>query len=145
MITLRQATDDDRDFLFALHRVAIRPYVEPIWGWDEEWQQAYFEQEFDAGQRQIIVIDGQDAGVLIVETQPDRLYLALIELLPVFQRLGAGTALINQLKANAHARGQPLALHVLRTNKPARRLYESLGFQLAGEEENRYYLVCIPA
>src|SRR5437868_15526648 len=40
--TLRGAQRHDEDFLFALHRDAMRAYVDATWGWDEEWQRAHF-------------------------------------------------------------------------------------------------------
>ena len=45
---LRPARDADREFLFALHRAAMRDAIERTWGiWDEPWQRAYFEARFD--------------------------------------------------------------------------------------------------
>lgn len=136
--TLRPATPADFDFLFALHRAAMRAYIEPIWGWHEDWQLEYFREKYDSRQRQIIQVEGQDAGVLVVERRADELYLGLIELLLAFQGRGIGTAIIRGLIAQARAEGRPLGLHVLRTNAPARRLYERLGLRVVGEEPNRY-------
>lgn len=136
--TLRPATPADFDFLFALHRAAMRAYIEPIWGWHEDWQLEYFHEKYDSRQRQIIQVEGQDAGVLVVERHADELYLGLIELLPAFQGRGIGAAIIRGLIAQARAEGRPLELHVLRTNAPARRLYERLGLRVVAEEPNRY-------
>lgn len=144
MVTLRAATADDYDFLFGLHRAAIRPYVESIWGWHEGWQAEYFRKKFDPLARQVIVVDGVDAGVLVVEERPDEVYIGLIELLPAYQRHGIGTEIINQLAGDAHRRGLPLTLHVLTTNKPAQQLYERLGFIVVAEEEHRRRMIFAP-
>ena len=135
--TLRPATAADYDFLFALHRAAMRAYVETIWGWHEDWQQEYFRQKFNPSRRQIIQVDGQDAGVLVVERRADELYLELIELLPAFQGRGVGTAILHGLIDRARAEGVPLTLHVLRSNDDARRLYERLGLRVVAEESDR--------
>ena len=144
MYTLRPATVDDYDFLYGLHRSAMRDYIEAIWGWHEEWQAEYFRRKFDPLTRQIIVIDGADAGVLVVEERPDEVYVGLIELLPAYQGRGLGTVILSGLRAEAHHRGLPLTLHVLRTNLPARRLYERLGFHVVAEEGYRRRMVCAP-
>ncbi len=144
MYSLRPATPEDGDLLYALNRATIREYVEPIWGWHEEWQEEYFRKKFDPQKWQVIQVDGRDAGVLVVERRPDEVYLGLIELWPAFQGGGVGTAIVNQLKAEAHARGLPLTLHVLKTNVPARRLYERLGFRIVDEEAYRYRMSCPP-
>ena len=136
--TLRQATNDDFDFLYQLHVAAMREYVEATWGWQEEWQQEYFTRKFDPHNRQIIRIDGQDAGVIAVEPRIEDLYIALIEILPPFQRRGVGTAIVRQLINTAFSDGLPVSLHVLKTNNPARQLYERLGFVVVQDEGIRY-------
>ena len=137
MYTLRPATEADYDFLYALHCAAIREYVEPIWGWHEEWQAEYFRRKFNPNGRRVIEVEGHDAGVLVIEERPDELYLALIELLPGYQGRGIGTMIVTSLLDQAQNRGMPVTLDVLETNQPARRLYERLGFRLVGQKEHR--------
>jgi GNAT superfamily N-acetyltransferase len=141
---LRPATGEDYDFLYTLHRATMREYIEGIWGWNEDWQEEYFRKKFNPFTRQVIQIDNRDAGVIVVERRQDEIYLGLIELLPEYQKRGIGTAIINRLKIDARRQGIPLALHVLRTNSPARRLYERLGFQVTAEEADRFRMAWIP-
>ena len=134
--TLRQATNDDYEFLFSLHEAAMREYVEATgWGWQEEWQREYFDRKFDPLRRQIIQVQGQDIGVIAIEERDDELYVALIEILPEFQSRGIGTRLLGQTIDSAHRMGRPIALHVLKSNEPARRLYERLGFIIVEDDE----------
>ncbi len=39
--SFRQATVEDRERLCGIHSEAMRPYIERIWGWYEDFQQAY--------------------------------------------------------------------------------------------------------
>ncbi|CUS02269.2 conserved protein of unknown function [Candidatus Promineifilum breve] len=144
MYTLRPATEADYDFLYALHCAAIREYVEPIWGWHEEWQAEYFRRKFNPNGRRVIEVEGHDAGVLVIEERPDELYLALIELLPGYQGRGIGTMIVTSLLDQAQNRGMPVTLDVLETNQPARRLYERLGFRLVGQKEHRQRMLRLP-
>lgn len=139
--SFRQATDADYDFLYKLHVLALRPYVEPLWGWEKTWQQEYFARKFDPLKRKIIQIEGWDAGVLVVEHYARQLYIALIEIMPEFQGRGVGTAIITELCGQARACNKVVTLHVLKSNSPARRLYERLGFVIAGEEEYRVKMI----
>ncbi len=141
---LRPATPADRDFLYALHRATIRPYVEAIWGWDEAWQQARFNRRFDPAKSQIVVVAGLDVGVVAVEESEAGLILALIEIAPDFQCQGIGSRLIQGLARQAHKRGQPLRLQVLVSNRPAIRLYERLGFVRAAADGTRMHMVWPP-
>lgn len=138
-VSLRPATAGDFDFLWELHRRELRPYVTPIWGWDEAWQLNHFQERFDPGARQIILFEGLDAGALGVEWQKDALYIAYIAVKGEFQGRGIGTAVIRDLLRQAHEQTVPLALSVLKGN-PARGLYERLGFRVTREEETRYWM-----
>ena len=89
--------------------------------------------------------EGQDAGVLVIELRENNLYIALIEILPEFQGRGVGTAIFDELTSQAQARNQAMMLHVLKSNEPARRLYEKLGFQVVIEEEHRFKMIKEPA
>ncbi len=138
MYTVRQAVEADYDFLYELHKAAMREYVEATWGWQEAWQQEYFAKKWDPRPRQIIQVRGRDAGVVVVETRQGEYYLALIELLPEFQGMGVGTAVLADFLHEADARGLPATLHVLKTNGRARQFYERLGFAIVADEEIRY-------
>jgi GNAT superfamily N-acetyltransferase len=138
--TLRQATNNDYDFLYMLHRAALQDYVFQTWGrWEEEWQSARFRTNFDPSDYQIIVVDGNDVGeIILVEREAD-LYIASIEILPEYQGHGIGTAIIEDILARADRAGLPVGLQVLKVN-PARRLYERLGFAMIGETDTHYLM-----
>lgn len=139
--TLRQATEDDYDFLYRLHAATIREAVEATFGgWDEAFQQARFEEHFQPEVRQIIVVEGRDVGVLQVEEREGHVFLGLIEVAPEMQNRGLGTRVINAVLAQAQARGKAVRLHVLKGNPGARRLYERLGFVVVEEREERYVM-----
>jgi ribosomal protein S18 acetylase RimI-like enzyme len=137
---LRGATEADREFLWRLHALAMRRPVQRTWGWDEDFQRGYFEEHFDPDERQIVVVDGRDAGVLQTERSEDSLFLANVEILPAFQGRGVGTGIVRDLLAEARARDLPVTLQVLKENPRARRLYERLGFVVTGETDTRHLM-----
>lgn len=138
---LRQAGDQDHDFLYQLHVAAMQPYIAATWGWHEDWQREYFDRKWNPTACQIIQIHGQDAGVLVVHWQEKTGVLELIELLPDFQHHGVGTAVIHDLQQQARARHLPLALHVLKANQAAHQLYERLGFTVSEERPDRFVMI----
>jgi hypothetical protein len=79
-MTLRPATTADVDFFFALRKQALGPYVDAVWGWDDDVQRAYLHRTLDLTRARVIVADGVDVGRLDVEEHPDEVFLALIEL-----------------------------------------------------------------
>lgn len=141
LISYRPAAAADFDFLFALHEAAMRPTVEIVYGpWDAEWQRTYFRQHFDPAATSIIRVDGRDAGMLQTQERAEELFLVRLEILPAYQRRGAGTAVVRALVEQAAAQGKPVALRVLKGNIPARNFYQRLGFGVTGETGTHYIM-----
>ncbi len=131
---LRPASETDRAFLYALHSATMRALIEQVWGWDESWQRNNFDSRFQHCQVSVIELDGRAAGSLWLESRPDLLYIADLQVLPEFQGRGIGTAVVQEVIRQGARRGAVVALAVLSINLSARRLYERLGFAAIGVE-----------
>jgi ribosomal protein S18 acetylase RimI-like enzyme len=138
-IALRPANEKDADFLWELHSVVLKPYVAATWGWDEEFQYRYFNEHFNPNRNQIIRYMGSEVGVMSIEETAHGYVLSTIEIMPQYQGLGIGTALIRDLLEKAATRGLPVSLRVLKVN-PACQLYLRLGFLVVGETETHYWM-----
>jgi ribosomal protein S18 acetylase RimI-like enzyme len=142
--TLRPATIDDREYLYRLNETTMRAYAEQTYGlWDETVARRIFDERFRPASIQIVVVDGHDAGMLEVVITDTRVILANIRVAPEYQGQGIGTCLISEVLCDAHGRGLPVILRVLRVN-PARRLYERLGFVVIGETGPHYLMAARP-
>ncbi len=128
-IALRPATDADRDFLYNLHITTMREYITATWGWDEAYQQRYFNKHFNPAQRLVVVADGVDIGAFWMEITANEVHLAILELAPDYLRQGIGTHLVGRCISAARRRGMPESLLVLRSDTSAQRLYTRLGFR----------------
>jgi ribosomal protein S18 acetylase RimI-like enzyme len=125
-IVLRPATAEDAGFFYSLHEAALGPYVDQIWGWDDDEQRAYLREHLVLDRARVIVVDGEDAGRLDVEERDDEVFLALIELAPGHQGRGIGSRLIRDILDQAD--GKRVTLSVLGVNHRAHHLYRRLGF-----------------
>src|SRR5688500_15708092 len=85
---LRPASEDDREFLYALHCRTMRDVIEKTWGWDEAWQRRDFDRRFREYAVSIIEGDGQAVGGLLLERKPDSLYVHEVQVLPEHQGQG---------------------------------------------------------
>jgi ribosomal protein S18 acetylase RimI-like enzyme len=132
---LRPTVDSEEADLFEIHRSVFRPHIEQIWGWDERCQRSNFAMELACSTTSTIRIDALIVGYVQLRDEANRIYVQNIALLPDFQRQGIGTRLIKELQAKAAARGVPVELGVFRTNAPARRFYERLGFEWTYDTE----------
>lgn len=136
-IRLRPATEQDYEFVYHVLKTTMQAYVDQAWGWDEEWQRTYFSMRFTPSEDRIIVLEGQDIGVISIQRRPDGIFMSKIYILPPFQGRGIGTQLIRSVLDDAFEQGLPVTLRVLKVN-PARKLYERLGFKIIEEAESRY-------
>ena len=131
-----------REFLVGLYGSVREPELAHV-PWDDAMRRAFVEQQFaaqDAHYRKhypgatldVIEIDGSRAGRLYVHRGARDIRIMDIALMPEFRGHGIGSDLLRSLIAEAQAGGRTLSIHV-EYNNPARRLYERLGFQFAGE------------
>ena len=141
-VRLRPVEPSDRVFLVDLY-ASTRESELALVPWDVTTKRAFVEHQFtaqDAHYRthypgatlDVIEVDGQPAGRLYVHRGPSDIRIMDIALAPAFRGRGIGTALLNDLIEEAADGGRMLSIHV-EQNNPARRLYERLGFEPAGE------------
>jgi ribosomal protein S18 acetylase RimI-like enzyme len=143
--TLRPATPQDADWLFAIRRETMRGYVEAAFGyWDDAAQRDRFDESDELNNMQVIVADGRDVGLLEVERGPRDIFLANIQIGFPGQNRGVGTAVIRALMAEAREARKPLRLQVLKVNRAARRLYDRLGFVVADDNGSHTRMIWTP-
>jgi ribosomal protein S18 acetylase RimI-like enzyme len=143
VITVRPEQSQDEAFLFELY-ASTRQEELDAWGWPPEMRSAFLSMQFKASQGyhrafpdaefQIVMLDGVNAGRLIVQRSRDELQLVDIALLPQHRNVGIGTALLQRIFGEAAATRQPLRLKVLKSSR-AGRFYQRLGFGITGETE----------
>lgn len=138
-IDLRAATASDEPFLFALY-ASTRESELTAWGWAPAQRDAFLRMQWMAqshdwaarhprAEHQVVCLQGQPVGRLLVAKEAAEWRVVDIALLPAHQGSGVGTRLLTQVRDAAGKAGVPLRLRVLRTS-PARRLYERLGFEV---------------
>jgi GNAT superfamily N-acetyltransferase len=143
---LRAATAGDVQFLADVVIEATRAQGRFPDGFDErDWRQRFsawtmgeVRGEVPGSTTNVIEIGTDRVGRLRITHTAGCIELSGIQLLPRVQRHGIGTAVIEDLKAEAASAGVPLELGVEKDNPDARRLYERLGFTHAGETDEEY-------
>lgn len=128
-MNLRPANTEDLAHLFAIHRSVFHSHIEKLWGWDEAWQRENFTSECTTATTSVIEVDDQIAGYIQVLDRECQIYLQNIAIAPAFQSAAIGTRLLKDLQLSAAARQVPLHLGVFKSNMPAHRLYQRLGFR----------------
>jgi len=103
-------------------------------GWTP--QQLAEELERSNGHMLVAIADKSVIGFVVGWSVAQETHILDVAVCPSRRRTGIGRALVNAL---LRACGNPVALLEVRaSNGAARRLYESLGFQIVGKRENYY-------
>lgn len=142
-ISVRSEQPQDESFLFELY-ASTRQEELDAWGWPPEMRRGFLTMQFKASQGlhnafpdaefQIVMLDGLNAGRMVVHRTAEALHLLDIALLPQHRSAGIGTALMQRVFGEAAATKKPLRLQVLKGNRAAR-FYHRLGFVKIGETE----------
>jgi ribosomal protein S18 acetylase RimI-like enzyme len=153
-VTLRPATDEDRDLLFRVY-AATREDELALVDWPAEQKDAFLRQQFEAQDRhyrehypgaRFLVVErqGEAVGRFYVHHREGEIRLMDVALLPAARGRGIGSRLVRDLMAEAAASGRRLTIHVERFNR-ALSLYRRLGFRVAEDKGVYLFLEWLPA
>jgi len=149
-LSLRDATPEDESFLLEVYASTRWDELEGF-GWSDEQKRAFIRMQFVARERvyprvgnQIILLNGQPIGRMMVDRGDAAILLRDIALLTEYRNSGIGSRLIQELMKEAASAGKPIHLHVVATS-PAVRLYERLGFSRSSSDAAYLEMKWIPA
>ena len=129
LLTTRPAAEADIAFARTTHHEAYRDVVIRQFGaWDAQIQDDFFERSWDDQPHEIILRGGVPCGYAAVEFNDDYVHVRELVIHPAFQGHGLGTAFLQNVCAQAAARGHPVKLGVFHQNRTAA-LYRRLGFR----------------
>jgi ribosomal protein S18 acetylase RimI-like enzyme len=141
-VTLRPVEAGDEPFLLEVYAGTRADELAQV-PWTDEQKRAFVAQQFaaqsahyaehyDGLSRDVILVDEEPAGRLLVARWSEEIRIVDIALLPGFRGQGTGEGLLRGLMAEAEAAGKRLSIHV-EIHNPAMRLYERLGFRHVGD------------
>jgi ribosomal protein S18 acetylase RimI-like enzyme len=122
----------------------MREFIITTWGqWDEaRVLRESYEKCLDPD-AQIIQVSRNSAGVFVTKRYSTHIQLEQIYLLPEYQRLKIGTALLDSLTTEASQAQIPIRLRVLIVN-PAKNFYKRFGFVVTETTEEFFYMEKVP-
>lgn len=141
-VTLRAVTEQDEAFLLEVY-ASTRADELALTQWDEAQREVFLRMQFAAqlshyrthypdGEHLVILLGGNPIGRVYVARLEGEIRILDITILPRDRNVGTGTAILNDLMAEASRVGKPLRIHVESYNR-SRRLFERLGFVKSGE------------
>ena len=153
-LELRPERDDDRDFRYRLfcdsrlpewYQAPLDPAVrEQLMQHQFLAQTRSYAAQFPAAHFDIVELDGEPIGRIVVDRPGDHLHIVDQAIVPEMRNRGIGTAIMRWLMEEARQGGLPVRLKVASGNDPSMRLYLKLGFR-AIEETPMYIAMEWPA
>jgi ribosomal protein S18 acetylase RimI-like enzyme len=137
-VGLRRASDADDAFLHELYADRRAPELRAL-GWGVAEQRAFVDMQFRAQQsgygaaypdadHWIACVGGDPAGRLLVDRHEDQVTVVDLVVLSRYRGLGIGTALVEEVLADAGAGGRCVRLMVAAHDRRLIGWYERLGF-----------------
>lgn len=138
MLTYRQATEQDLDFLLQLREQTMIAYLEQAGiAIDRATHLSRIKYQFENAQ--IVEWQHQRIGLLKTQTNHQAIEIIQIQIAPAYQGKGLGKQVLQSVIAQGKSQQLKISLSVLKQN-PAFHLYQRLGFVLVSEDEKSYYL-----
>jgi ribosomal protein S18 acetylase RimI-like enzyme len=138
-IGLRTASDRDLTFARDVYFETMRWIIERLYGWDLAREGKNFAQFFKLDEVRIITADEQDVGWIQEQVDDTTINLGSFYVMPMMQRRGIGTQVLQMLLARARNQSKAITLAVVKIN-PALRFYEKHGFRITHEDKHKFYL-----
>ncbi|MEN6670521.1 GNAT family N-acetyltransferase [Psychrobacter sp. B38] len=126
------------DTLFTVVKQGIYPYVEKLFGWDDDFQKQRLLEEYEPSWFYWLYIDNISIGMLCYKPYANSLHIHLLIIFPEFQNRGFGYLVMSHIHESAKtANRKSITLSSFVLNKDAIRFYKKLGYQLV-ECENDF-------
>lgn len=137
-VTLRKARETDRPFLLELRKSTMAGHLEAAGIFPSNDDHAIrVGENFDCAH--VIECSGLPIGLAKYRESADAVEILQFQVLPEYQGKGIGRRVAGSIIERARLRGKRVTLTVLKAN-PAKRLYESLGFCVVGEDEYEFHM-----
>ena len=130
----RRATTEDANLVGRISAAAYIPAYLPLIGAAPKPAHEDYRVWIDRGEVWLAEIDGVPAGVLVLDRQSDHLLVYSVAVLPRYQGVGLGKALLALAEERAEGTDMPeLRLYTNRRMERNVRLYERCGFTTVRE------------
>ena len=142
-VGLRTACDKDLTFARDVYFETMRWIIERLSGWDLAREGKNFAQFFKLDEVRIITADEQDVGWIQEQVEDTTINLGSFYVMPMMQRRGIGTQVLQMLLARARNQSKAITLAVVKIN-PVLHFYEKHGFRITHEDKHKFYLRADP-
>ncbi|WP_196159378.1 GNAT family N-acetyltransferase [Reinekea sp. G2M2-21] len=133
-VALLPAVEEDKSDIWNMFVPAMKPHIEKIWGWEENWQTNEFNSRFFELNTSFIVLNENKLGYVQYSLNDADTYLNMVIMSPNYQGQSLGNNVLSKIQGLQE--GKPLRLRCFHVNERALKFYKENGFSVIESEEN---------
>lgn len=130
----------DLSAVFELYQLCLFPYIDEEFGWNQTWQERWFQDNYQWEHFRWINRESQRCGLVYCEERPEEIRLRLLLVWPESQSKGLGADVMQLLWQEAVSAHKPVSLSCIKCNKRAIKFYQSVGYSITDEEDHFIHL-----
>jgi len=134
LIKLIPGEESQRQFSYELKKATYGDYIKEVWGWDEEVQIEFHNQDWLKKRPNIIRYDNRPIGTIYLDEKGNDIWIERFIISSEYQNKGMGTYILKGIMERADLSGRTIKLMYLRTN-PVASLYRRMGFRETGNDD----------
>jgi ribosomal protein S18 acetylase RimI-like enzyme len=136
----RNADEKDKKDIFRLYSLVMSNYISEIWGWDEQWQETDFSNNYNSENITVVIEDKKLVGYSHIEETEIQFFIRMIVVHPEHQGKNIGTTLIKNLLKLSEEKSKRVCLEVFKVNERAKHFYQKYDFFITGENATSYIM-----
>ncbi len=137
-ISFKKIANPYSEDVFSLMKSGLHPFVDEVFGWDDEFQKVRIKQDYKPGWFYWVYNGSDRLGFVCYKRYDQALHLHLIVLELKHQGKGLGKEIMASIHNIAQVEKRDITLSSFKCNKRAVKLYKSLGYEITGDEEHFY-------
>ncbi len=139
-IGYRPANQQDVELAYQIKSKSLKPYVEQIWGWNEQFQAKAHQERFNCNAVIFVLYNGLEVGFYELARRNNIITLANILIIDQYQSKGIGKIVMDKVCQEVEAQKCSLQLQVFKINTRAQQFYKRNGFRKIGETPHHHIL-----
>lgn len=127
---------EDFDSVFQLTKQGLLPYVDAVFGWDDDFQRQRIRDDYDWSWMHWATQANERVGLLCYKRYEQAIHVHLIIVEETYQRQGLGEKIMQTVHKWAQDEQRDVTLSAFKLNERAVALYRKLGYDIEQEEEH---------
>jgi ribosomal protein S18 acetylase RimI-like enzyme len=135
-IEFQPIDDPYSEEVFALTKAGLFPYVDAVFGWDDEFQKQRIKDDYQREWFHWVWYENEKIGYVCFKRYDQALHVHLIVLASQHQGCGLGRKVMEAVHSIANEEQRDVTLSSFKCNTRAVELYKKLGYSIEHEEDH---------